>query len=1274
MNVISYFKRFLASLLTAVVLITGMPLNAFAVTEGTETLTEIDEQEVSDLETNTTETVHIDAVCFPDDVFRQSITGYDTNENGILDKEELAAVTSLDLSWKNIENLKGIEYFSSLIQLICDGNQLSSLDVSNNTTLEDLSCSDNQRIIKGSSLDTQLLSGFDMNKASDWANATISGTIVTAKDALQPITYTYDCGKGYKKIFMLVPTLSDSEHVIRFDANGGSVSQDSKIVTSGKSYETLPSPTRSGYDFKSWYTADTGGEKITENTEVSLTDDQILYAQWVTLSSEKNAVTKSTDAESSNTEAVRAAQDEYVYFGNYYQSKVTDLELSSKLSELREDGVDYVTYNKEKYFVRYSNYEYSYYKCNSIRWKVLKDEGGYLLLMSEKVLDRLEFGGTKWSDCNIRSWLNNHFYNSAFSASEQKDIASTTLSTIVKPYPYGGEQPYYETTSDKVFLVTEDDMLNTAYGFSASKENDTSRIGVSSEYVKDIAKDIIDEETGGCVYLLRGPGYYSYGNFQSSEVRTGGRLASYYPTWSRGVRPAIRVSKSSPNLSTTEPVTKYPEVEKITLSNKSLVVAKGKNKTLTATVLPSDADDKTISWSSSDPSIASINKNGKIAGEKLGTVTITAKTSNGTKATCKVAVKASDIKYKIVYNLSGGKNHSSNPAIYYYNDKTITLKNPSRKGYTFKGWYTSSQYKKKITQIKKGTKGQVDLFAKWEIKTYSITYKLNGGKNNSGNQKTYTIKTGAVSLKNPSKTGYNFKGWYTTSDFKEDTKISKIPGDYLKNVTLYAKWTKKTYTVKFKGNGSTSGSISDFKLKYNVSGKLTANAFKRTGYTFKEWNTNANGKEGTVYKNKATIKNKNLTLYAQWKANTYSVSYVKNGTGVEGTMKNSSHTYNTAKKLTANAYTRTGYDFKGWNTKADGSGTSYNDKASVKNLTSTNGKTVTLYAIWAKKTYTVKFKGNNSTSGSMSDMTLTYDIAKKLTVNAYKRTGYTFTGWNTKADGRGTKYEDKGSVKNKNLTLYAQWKANTYEVAFLGNDSSTLSTMEAKTYKYGTTYKLPANTYTLENYEFVGWNTKSDGSGTAYKDQASIESLTSLNNASVALYAQWKKVSVTVSAISALREKFPSGSYWNHVATTNHNYDECNVEGCNDPNGTTGNPCAVHDGYVAQGQSDCNRFDGASQCMGFALKLASDMYGGSARDWPIDQKIIKAGDIITFYGAYGADATYGHTVFVIGVNGTNITVAECNVGGNNCLIRWDYSYDLSKTTNYILYSAPTEAK
>lgn len=165
---------------------------------------------------------------------------------------------------------------------------------------------------------------------------------------------------------------------------------------------------------------------------------------------------------------------------------------------------------------------------------------------------------------------------------------------------------------------------------------------------------------------------------------------------------------------------------------------------------------------------------------------------------------------------------------------------------------------------------------------------------------------------------------------------------------------KSGFAIRFDGNKATSGSMADLFVKKGVSKELTKNAYKRKGYTFTGWNTEANGK-GTSYKNSEKIKNlakggKTITLYAQWKANKYNIKFSANGgKGKMSALKNV--TYGKKKALTKNKFKKKGYKFAGWATSkknAKKGKVAYKNKAKVKNLTSAKGKTVTLYAVWKK--------------------------------------------------------------------------------------------------------------------------------------------------------------------------------------------------------------------------------------------------------------------------------------------------------------------------------------
>ena len=155
-----------------------------------------------------------------------------------------------------------------------------------------------------------------------------------------------------------------------------------------------------------------------------------------------------------------------------------------------------------------------------------------------------------------------------------------------------------------------------------------------------------------------------------------------------------------------------------------------------------------------------------------------------------------------------------------------------------------------------------------------------------------------------------------------------------------------SYSVKFNANGGT-GTMSNESFTYGTAKALTANAFKRTGYTFQGWATSASGSK--VYNDKQSVSNLTTTsgavvnLYAKWSGISYSVKF--NANGGTGTMANESFTYGTSKALTANAFTRTSYTFQGWSTSASGSKV-YNNKQTVSNLTTTAGAVVNFYAVW----------------------------------------------------------------------------------------------------------------------------------------------------------------------------------------------------------------------------------------------------------------------------------------------------------------------------------------
>ena len=167
-------------------------------------------------------------------------------------------------------------------------------------------------------------------------------------------------------------------------------------------------------------------------------------------------------------------------------------------------------------------------------------------------------------------------------------------------------------------------------------------------------------------------------------------------------------------------------VSKVTLNKTKVGLGKGKTITLKAAVTPEEATNADVTWTSSNPKVATVDANGKVKALKFGKAKITAEAADGSgsKAVCEVTCG-----YTITYKLNKGTNSEKNPGAY-YNEK-VTLKNATRKGYTFAGWYADKKFKKKVTAIAKGTKKNVTLYAKWtkvSVGKATLSKAANGSK------------------------------------------------------------------------------------------------------------------------------------------------------------------------------------------------------------------------------------------------------------------------------------------------------------------------------------------------------------------------------------------------------------------------------------------------------------------------------------------------------------------------------------------------------------------
>ena len=274
--------------------------------------------------------------------------------------------------------------------------------------------------------------------------------------------------------------------------------------------------------------------------------------------------------------------------------------------------------------------------------------------------------------------------------------------------------------------------------------------------------------------------------------------------------------------------------------------------------------------------------------------------------------------------------------------------------------------------------------------------------------------------------------------------------------------TGGTVTAKSKygpaiGSSSTNGTCGNITIS---GGSVTATKGSSSRYSIGAKNNNCSC--GTITIGGAVVDGVTVETFVYNSETTiYHVSFSKNANSATGTMADEIFFSSTAQPLSLCSFSLTGYNYLGWNTEADGSGTSYSDGQSI---TVTND--MTLFAQWGK-IYTVTFNANKG-SGSMAAQAYTESISQDLTANTFTRTGYDFAGWNTQADGNGTSYSDGQDITlANNMTLYAQWQPHAYNITYNldagTNDSSNPAT-----------YTIESDAITLADptrfgFVFNGW-------------------------------------------------------------------------------------------------------------------------------------------------------------------------------------------------------------
>lgn len=441
----------------------------------------------------------------------------------------------------------------------------------------------------------------------------------------------------------------------------------------------------------------------------------------------------------------------------------------------------------------------------------------------------------------------------------------------------------------------------------------------------------------------------------------------------------------------------------------------------------------------------------------------------------------------------------------------------TRDGYTFTGWkradnqqaYGDGQW---VTNLTTQPDGIVTMVAQWSANEAHIRYNPNppagktAGGNGTPNWDGHTGDTPAIGGNGWTIDGYTFAGW-TTSPDGGGTKYA--PGaSWTANgtLTLYAQWTPGEAGLTYDGNGATGGKTDPQNGVTDQKVNVRQNGFTRDGYTFVRWDTQADCRGKAVNPGDKWTLQGSSTLYACWTGNMQLLTYHGNGATGGNTAAQSGKT---GDELTTNAngFTRDGYTFVEWNTKADGAGGHYgkgtNGVAKWTMLPAGND----LYAIWQANPASIRYRDDWGATGSTPDTTGVTGQNVTIAQNGFTRPGYTFTGW--ARDRRTDPSLQPGgryTLTPGTTTLWAQWKADPAHLIYNSNSGSTSQTRRTDGV-VDQTLTVIANPFTRSGYTFTGWNTQADGRGKAYAAGNGFRLVADAKsnpvNTSV-LYAQWR--------------------------------------------------------------------------------------------------------------------------------------------------------------------------
>ena len=500
-----------------------------------------------------------------------------------------------------------------------------------------------------------------------------------------------------------------------------------------------------------------------------------------------------------------------------------DITLSGdKYRRMKKSDATYGTSENNAYYNWKDDTSYHYFKYEPIKWRVLDVNGSDAFLLADRALDDQRYNtklvSMTWEKSTMRSWLNGYsssentqaidytgsnFINSALTSS-QRNAVKTTSVVNKDNIGYGTEGG--NDTKDKVFLLSESEVYNTteaeSYGFLKARDtSDEGRRSRSSTYAKAMG---VDTFTGNCVWWLRSPGKntaYAAGVGAGGYVGSNGRVDNDHYT----VRPALHLDISSSDIWSYAGTVCSVAVDKITINKSSLTLKKGASEKLSATISPSHANNKEVTWTSDNENVVTVSSDGTVTAVHTGTANITVTTEDGGHtASCAVTVEKADPQYTLPENLvayCGDKLLDVHlPDGFKWNDEELSVGNAGVK--TFTASYTPEDT------------SDYNIISDIELKV-TVSHKWN--ETETVDKEPTCTETGSESI---------------------HCKIcDAVKEDSIKEIQATGHMFSQKWTVDKEGSCTEAGSKSHHCLNEGCSEKSDVTEIPATGHDFSGWET-----------------------------------------------------------------------------------------------------------------------------------------------------------------------------------------------------------------------------------------------------------------------------------------------------------------------------------------------------------------------------------------------------------------------------------------------------